>query len=234
MQEGFFKEHKKLCISAGILILILVGTYLYFMFRPGLWFKETFLYRQSEGVYAGSDSYANYELCITRNGNEVEIDFSVDDTTKKYRILSDKNHADIQIYEEGEVIFRGSGVPQGEDYYLLIDKKGEWADDLEYTVVNGEAVYGNDLFPNNGRLYTWAVTKKDDRRGNPHMLIMILLFVGLLAVDIRFPNFFFFLDHGLSVDGGEPSDWYRFWQKVGRGIDVLVILGCVIFSFAAP
>ena len=46
---------------------------------------------------------------------------------------------------------------------------------------------------------------------------LILLFAVILVLDIKFPNLFWILRHRPEVDGGEPSDWYYFGQKIGRG-----------------
>ena len=82
-------------------------------------------------------------------------------------------------------------------------------------------------FPSYGQLYTWAVSDRCDTFGSPIFLLPLLLLAACLAVDIRFPNFFFLMRHGLEVDGGEPSDWYRAGQKFGRVVLVLAMLYCV-------
>lgn len=239
MQEGFFKEHKKLCISAGVLILILTGIYLYFLFKPGLWFQETFLYRQSEGVYSGSDSYGDYELFIHRKENKADIEFTADETVKQYEISWKAPQSDIQILENGEPVFEGRAILQGEDYYLLMEKDGNLLDDAELVLITGTDAdkndfYKNDLFPEKGQLYNWSITEKEDIRGNLSGLFCILFCAVFLILDIKFPNFFFFLRHGLAVNGGEPSDWYRAGQAVASILLVIGIFTGIILSFTTP
>ncbi len=63
------------------------------------------------------------------------------------------------------------------------------------------------------------------------MTFFAALLAVLLAIDIRYPNFFFLFRYGLHVDGGSPSESYRFGQKTGRIIDTIAIAGFIIASF---
>lgn len=234
MLKRVFKEHKKLCILSGVIVFILIVVYFHAMFLPGIWFRETFLYRQSDGSYTGSDYNADYQMYITRTEDGADIDFSVNGNKKQYRIFHNNGNSNIQIYENEELVFTGSGIPQGDSWYLLVDEEGKCPDDMEFTISMSDTVAEVDLFPAKGWLYTWTVAEKDDIRGNPEMIIVILFCAVVLFLDIKFPDLFFILNYRLSVKGGEPSDWYRATQSVGRVLLVIGILVCMGLSFMVP
>lgn len=226
----FFSTHKKLCIIACVILAALFLTlYLYAAFLPGVWHRDAFLYRQKDGSFIGSDLYAEYKMSIDKKENGADIDFSVNDITKKYTVKFDLNDMSAEISENDARVFEGKTVAAG-DSYILIDNNNE-AINMVTVTVGGVPPKIEELFPNYTRVFSLAVADKYDVRGNLMMLFLILLFAAILFLDIKFPNFFWILEHRMDVDGGEPSDWYRFGQGISRVILAIGIVVCVVLTF---
>ncbi len=229
----FCKNHKKLCSTLIIIIaVILLGTYLWALLRPGIWHGKAFLYRQADGSYAGWDIHGKYAMDISRTDSGGSIDFTVNGEKKSYEIAEASNSSDVQIFQDGQIIFDGSVILIGKSF-MLEDKNGDINDII--SVRAGNYVPTNDeLFPSCTKLYNWIVAPRDDTRGDPSALIVILLIAALTALDIIFPDLFFTLKHMWSVEGGTPTAFYRFGQVVGRVISVFLIIILVFMSFSAP
>ena len=87
-----------------------------------------------------------------------------------------------------------------------------------------------ELFPS----YNWLYDVSQQRtaiRGNPLFLIGIVLFAAVMIVDIAYPDFFWNLDHWIDTKGGEPSEFYRFTQKLLWILTPIIIIASMIFSF---
>lgn len=228
---NILQKYKKQCtIIAIVLAVVLLAMYLKAVFIPGLWHGDAFLYKQDDGTFAGSDIYADYKMAVTPADYGSDIDFSVNGRQNKYQIKYDKNdlYRSVEISENGTVICKGKAVGIDDDY-IVIDETG--SSDMIDIRVGNETPTEEELFPNYSRLYNWSVSEKTDTRGNPYMLFLILLFGVILFLDIRFPNLFWILEHRLDVDGGEPSDWYLFGQKVGRVVLAASMVVCVVLTF---
>ena len=225
----FFRTHKKLCVaSAAVLLCLLLAIYLYALLLPGIWYLDTFLYRQKDGSFAGSCSYADYNLRISPTAQGADIAFQVNDTPRHYQLIFSDTDSALQILEDGKQTFQGTVSRSG----LLLSENGELEMDIRISYGNSYAPPEEDtLFPSKTQLYHWATAKNHDTRGNPYMLVVIFFFAVILAVDIAFPKFFFLVRHGLFVDTPEPSDCYLAGQKFGRAVLVLGILVCIVLSF---
>lgn len=230
MAVQILKERKKACILAGaVCFLVVTAVYLYAMFRPGLWYGDTFLHQQKDGSFAGSDEYANYRMNMVSTKKGTEILFSVDETVKQYEVINRSDSPAVQIYENDALVFQGDPVSMG-DYYLLLDENDSiWGG---VRIIADGAVHDiEELFPDYSSLYNWSVMEKPEIWGNPAMLVVILIIAGFLLADVAFPDFFFTLNHRLAVDGGEPSDMYRTGQKISRLILGAGILVCMVLTF---
>lgn len=227
-----FNKNKKLCIITGIaLAVVLLILYLYAMFIPGLWYGDAFLYKQEDGIFAGSDIYADYTMNIKPADYGTDIDFSINDKTNHYQVKYDKDdlNRNVEILENGKVICKGQAIGNENNWFVIDDEMG--SSDMISVRVGNEIPTEEELFPNYSRLYNWAVSDKTDTRGEPLMLFVIAFLAIILFLDIKFPMLFWILEHKLEVDGGEPSDWYLFGQKVGRVVMSIGILVCVILTF---
>lgn len=228
----FLNKHKKPCIIAGIVIVVvLLIIYLRAIFIPGLWHGDTFLYKQDDGSFAGSDVYAEYMLKIKPAEYGTYIEFSVNGKTNHYQVKYDNNelNRNVEVLENGTVICKGQAIGDENNWFVIDNETG--SSDLISVRVGNETPTEEELFPNYSRLYNWSVSEKYDTRGNPLMLFLIAILAIILFLDIKFPNLFWILEHRLEVDGGEPSDWYLFGQKVGRILMPIGILVCVILTF---
>ena len=221
------KKHKNLFIAAAVFALAAV--YIYAFFLSGVWKGDAFLYKK-DGKFRGSDKYAEYIMSVDKTSDGAKIEFSLDGEKHSYEVIAaekpnEKSHA--EIYENGKNIFSGD-VLEIDGTYILTNADGTM--DGFGVKVGSEAPAKEDLLPSLTELYRWSQSKTDFR-GNPFPAI-VLLFAGLiLFLDIKFPRLFFFLRHGLEVDGGEPSDWYLFGQQAGRILLGITVITCVILTF---
>ena len=236
--KDFIKEHKKICILAGIAFALLFIIYLFALFRPGYWYRDAFLYKQKapfEGieVYSGKDRELGYryEMTMAKDGMKTYIAFTVNETERGYEIVSDnsENHnPDVEIYENGELVFKGTSVAG-----MLFDENEEpFVETPEINFyVNGN-VPEEELLPSYGWLYEVSQrVKSADIRGNAIFLPAIIIVAAVVVFDMMYPNLFWQLEHRLHVDGGTPSDYYRFVQKAGWVMSPFIILALMIASF---
>jgi len=217
---AFFKKHRTVClIVLGILIAVILFFYLRALGQPGVWYRNFFLSQQEDGSFTGRDEWYNeYRLSVSPAESEAEISFSVNDETRVYRV----HHGEtVEIFENDMLLFSGEAHPMG-DSWLLMDETGNA--EVPFTVVVGGIVpEQHELFPEPSTVYHWAVREECGTRGDFTVLIYIVLLLVFLFVDLRFPNFFWNLRYALAVDGGEPSEFYRVGQAVGRVIAVIAI-----------
>ncbi len=229
----FIGRHKKLCISVMTVISVaLIAVYLRAVFLPGVWHRDAFLYRQADGSFAGSDMYAEYNMNVFPTDSGAEIVFSVNDITKKYLVSYSESGIDVnntEIYENDELIFNGTARDIG-GIVMLEDEDGQLIDFITVSA-GGIKPTTDELFPGCTKLYTLATALDMETRGNPIMILLILITAVILIVDIVWEDFFFLFSHGLQVDGGTPSHYYRFMQKVGRAALAGLIVALVIMTF---
>lgn len=229
---NIFSKYKKLSIILGkVLVGVLFVLYMRTMLLPGFWHNDAFLYKQEDGTFTGADIYAEYKMTITPADYGTDIAFSVNNKVNNYKIKYDESDMNrlVEVFENGTVICKGRAVGSENNWHVIDDETG--LSDMISVRVGNEIPTEEELFPNYTRLYNWAVSDKTDTRGEPYMLFLILLFGVILFLDIKFPMLFWILEHRLEVDGGEPSDWYLFGQKVGRVIMVIGIFACMIMTF---
>lgn len=227
----FLKKHKKLSVILGIAAtLLLVFTYLYALFLPGVWHNGAFLYKKDDGSFSGANEYADFVMIREKQGSITEISFKVNDKAKSYRVVQEENSPNVQIFENGESVFKGTVLPM-ENLNLLEDENGELVDIVRISV-GGAVPEEEELFPNLTELYNLS-EGKTDTRGEPYMLIFIVILGAILALDIAFPDLFFYFRHGLNVDGGTPSDYYRAGQRFGRVVCAVGVIVCVVMTFTA-
>ena len=217
-----------LVCAAGVLALVL---YLAAALRPGVWLRDTFLYRQPDGSFSGRDGYASYTMRITETADGAEAEFALDGETRHYRIGADKGSGgqNVKIEQDGVAIFTGTALGEPGDALLWREEDGGLADEVN-VIVNGEYQKA-DLWPSCNWLYNVAVGGRRETRGSVWFLIPMGALALLLALDIRFPLLFWHLRHGLEVSGGEPSEWYYTMQRVSRAVLPIGIAGLAVMSF---
>ena len=234
----FFQNHKKQCILAAVISVIIFAVYLFLLFKPGLWYRDAFLYKQKapfEGieVYSGKDRALGYryEMTMVKDGMKTYIAFTVNETERGYEIVSDnsENHNPaVEIYENGELVFKGTSIAG-----MLFDvNEKPFVETPEINFyVNGN-VPEEELLPTYNWLYEVSQrVKSADIRGNAIFLPAIIIVAAVVIFDMMYPDFFWELEHRLHVDGGTPSDYYRLVQKAGWVISPFIILALMIASF---
>lgn len=234
MDDRSMRQWKRRIVWIGAAVCLLLGAvYLHALFRPGLWMRDTFLYCQEDGSFAGSDKDADYKMQILRQDKAAQIEFSVNETKKLYEVRWDTDSSRGEILENGTPVFEGEVHLVGDTWLLTGDGEDIYFD---MQIKNGEYTERSDeeLFPDYSRIYRWAVNESCQRRGRAEMLPVIALLGILLALDMAFPDLFFKFQHGLAVEGGEPSELYRMGQFVGRIAMVLGIILGVAASFHSP
>ena len=224
---------KNKTIVCGIIILaiLLFSAYLYAMFLPGVWHGDAFLYKQSDGSFVGSDSYADYKMVIKPANYGSDIEFSVNEKINHYQIKYDDGdiNRNVEISENGNVICKGKAMKFDDTYIVFDDETG--TSDIISVRGGDEIPTEEELLPRTSDLYSWAVSDKTATRGNPYMLIFIFLFGVTLFIDIKYPDFFWILKYRWSVDGGEPSESYRMGQKIGYVLMPIGIVVCMVLTF---
>ncbi|MBQ6698583.1 MAG: hypothetical protein IJN09_06025 [Oscillospiraceae bacterium] len=234
MLSRIFQTHKKLCIGLiTAFALVLLALYLYAAFLPGVWHKDAFLYRNSDGVFSGKNSYSEYEMSITRADTDIGITFRVNDTILEYRIVPAADSRAVEIFENGTSVFRGRAVVNGDATLLMNDEEG--ISDIIVTTTSHDDFFtvptDEEQFPSYTALYNWTVRKNTDTRGNFLMIFLAALLAAILTIDVKYPDLFFRLRYGLHVDGGSPSDFYRVGQEIEKIISPIVIVGLLIAAF---
>ena len=233
MLTRIWKTYKKQCIIAIVaLAAVLIPLYLYFMFQTGIWYQDAFLVEQRDGSFQGKKDGIHYVLHITPTQNGAQIDFSVNGQSRQYEVV--KTELDgipaAEFYENGEQVLEGTVMNLESNYYLVINNEENVIDGMDIHISTGEEPDPEEYFPKYGTQYGWTVMCLEDsydRRGEPMFLFFAALFGIPLFLDIRYPDLFFTLRHGRYVDGDcEPSEYYRFWQVIGR---VVLAIAIIIF-----
>ena len=225
MPETIYKKHKKLCLAGiGIFAVLFFNFYLSALFQPGYWHFDAFMAKQDDDTFTGSDFYGSYQMQIERSDNGGIITFSVDDLTKEYLVSETDAGKNVYIYENGSLVFHGYNIDAGNQEGRLISYGNDDTMHIRVFAANTRPD-PEELFPSYSWLYNRAGSDKTETRGEPAVLIPIVFFIIYLFLDIKFPNLFFILKYRLSVDGGEPSDFYRSGQIIGR----ILIIGFIFF-----
>lgn len=235
MLTRIWKTYKKQCIIAIVaLAAVLIPLYLYFMFQTGIWYQDAFLAEQRDGSFQGKKDGIHYVLDITPTQNGAQIDFSVNGQNRQYEVV--KTELDgtpgAQFYENGTPVFEGRVLTSnaGTHDYMIATEDFDIVDGLDFRIRGDTEPEPVEYFPGYGTQYGWTVMRLEesyDTRGEPLMLLPALIVAFFLWVDILYPDLFFTLRHGRYVDGDcEPSEYYRFWQVIGR---VVLAIAIIIF-----
>lgn len=235
MLTRIWKTYKKQCIITIVaLAAVLIPLYLYFMFQTGIWYQDAFLAEQRDGSFQGKKDGIHYVLHITPTQNGAQIDFSVNGQSRQYEVV--KTELDgtpgAQFYENGTPVFEGRVLTSnaGTHDYMIATEDFDIVDGLDFRIRGDTEPEPVEYFPGYGTQYGWTVMGLEesyDTRGEPLMLLPALIVAFFLWVDILYPDLFFTLRHGRYVDGDcEPSEYYRFWQVIGR---VVLAIAIIIF-----
>ncbi|MGB4589987.1 MAG: hypothetical protein WBI17_12270 [Clostridiaceae bacterium] len=232
---------KILRYAIGILALFLL-VYLPFFLQKGIVLDESFLRKtqtESETIYSGKVN--RVKTTIMQKG-EVSRDSSIivkvvegNEPEKVFTI----NILDMVKNELGERYSFSVKEPSGEvskfgynsrEIHPLTDEAGRPIFVIDHMVFSfGEeerTPMQNLMF----KVVRVAFGDANTIRGNVGYFIFALLFLVMTLIDIRWPLFFFTVDHFLFVRDPEPSDLYLAIQK-GRWI-VSPVISVFLFAMA--
>lgn len=233
MLTRIWKTYKKQCIIAIVaLAAVLIPLYLYFMFQTGIWYQDAFLVEQRDGSFQGKKDGIHYVLHITPTQNGAQIDFSVNGQSRQYEVV--KTELDgtrgAQFYENGTPVFEGRVLTSNARThdYMIATEDFDIVDGLDFHIRGDAEPEPVEYFPGYGTQYGWTVMRLEESyetRGEPLMLLPALIVAFFLWVDILYPDLFFELRYRRYVEGDcEPSEYYRFWQVIGRVISAIAIV----------
>lgn len=229
----FFARHKRLfAVLVAALGAVCAALYLRAMFLPGLWFGDIFLYKRADGSFAGSAGQNSCQMQREGVGNEVQISFTLNGVTNEYELLRGSGDS-LTIHTNGAQTFDGTLYQTGGSY-MALSSDGSDGGIVEITVTTQSGAGESEelSFPSSSWLASAAFGEKLDTRGRPVYLLAIVLTAVWLVLDIAFPDLFYTLRHGFATYGGQPSDWYRFDQKIARVVMLIAIAVFAVLSFA--
>jgi hypothetical protein len=148
------------------------------------------------------------------------VNFKKDEDFREKVVIKD-NNSDIIFegrYREGDV--------------FLFDKNGEPVfEGIGRIIVNNQNPYKSDYEIYLINVVKLASGEYEEIRGKVELLIMALFLIAIIAIDIKFPLFFFQLKHFLSVKDPEPSEFYIAMQRatwyVIPAIAVIILLAAI-------
>ncbi len=175
---------KKFMIPMGILLLALIISYVYIFFLPGVWHGNAFLYKKSDGTFAGSDLQHKYVM--QRIPTEVGTDFffTVDGKTEQYRFCYNAEAPILHIYKDGMITFEGNVVYNGSGYMLK-----DADQNLLEIGVSGVILITEEAFPTYTKLLNWSLSSEEyDIRGNIVIFYILIAAVVCLCLSYLLPR----------------------------------------------
>lgn len=221
-------------ILALVTALIFI-IYLVLMFQKGIRYDGHFLRRVEENHWEGN--VYGLPMTITKTAsddNNIALTFSRDGETLFYSVVYDEAASpkeQIKIYSDEDIIFTGYWA-----YRDWENKTGWLLDSLDNAASSVTIVVNNHIdedawIPTNSQIASIALLQVETLHGQPAMLLIIILFAIILALDIIFPKLFFYLRYSFAVDNPEPSQFYYQMQIFGRVILCFGIVCLMIMSF---
>ena len=215
-------ENRKIFIALIILVVLAV-LYFKMFFTRGAYFNDVFLEKEAakdEISYIGKNKQGEIKVTVKRASNtydKAEVIYSFPKDNKKHFIINFKNqyNSDEGIKsitdKEGNILFEGIYI-KGSPYLF-----GENADiilqnnyDYRYDVLIDGKIYELPLV----NVMEFATYETERIRGDAGIMAAALLILFIVAIDVKYPLFFFNISHFIDVKDPEPTDFYIFIQKV--------------------
>jgi len=230
MREYFFKYKKFLIIAATFIFIFASIFYMSAFFARGIKFNGKFLKKSISGdtvYYSGKDSWGKIQISVRKleEGPEegsYEIVYDLPCNARKSYTVNIKDRYEkwtknVSIYHNSELIFKGKyGKYSG--HYLYDTEGNPLLNDVIKIEVVPQGAKGNPYLnyePSKWEMVNIVLGENEKIRGNVGLLLIALVIIAVMAIDIKWPLFFFTLKHFLSVRDPEPSDFYLKMQKVG-------------------
>ncbi|MEA4961040.1 MAG: hypothetical protein VB114_05185 [Lutispora sp.] len=212
-------------ILLPIILLIVLIFYFKAFFTIGAYYERTFLVKEvaaSDNHYIGKSKYGDIHITVKgleNEGSSAEVIYRLPNNINKQYIVNFKNAENWGLGieniedEDGNIIFEGE-YQKGSQF--MFDKNGEpLMDYADVRVSLGlEAVYSADYKVSLKSVADFASFANDTIRGEYEYLILAIILFLIIAIDIKYPLFFFELRHCLDVRDPEPSDFYIAMQRI--------------------
>lgn len=228
--------------SIVLIIAFFAILYLSYFFTTGAVYDGTFLKKEGEYPhveYVGKSGDGHMHILINAlddEGNNVEIEFRLPNKINIKYFIEFKDRFDeiykfVKIQDQSRnTVFEGL---YDENSPFLFDNAGSPYLDSELIriTVGGQSIYNEDYKVSFKEAIDLSTFKKREMRGDMGFLLYALILFSITAIDIKFPLFFFKLNHFLSVKDPEPTDFFYFMQKLSRvlmaGLGVIFLIVAV-------
>lgn len=180
----------------------------------------------SDFLYNNEPSNGNFN-----SHSEIDILYELSSIERIYKVEFHSKE-DVKVYQRENLIFDGKYIPSPYNSIELFDKDGKpYLRGMVTVVVNNNRNIFNDSYQVGAlHIIKTAMGRNIVNRGNPSALFVAILLLIILLVDIKFPKFFFYTKHFLSVEDPEPSELYLVIQKGMWYITPVIILIILIVS----
>lgn len=229
--KNLFYKKNRLFTLISIFAIILLVFYFKAFFTRGVYFYDKFLKKEvkntethyyNKKIHIIVDKIDSNNTIVTYNlAENLKKEFYVNYFLKdvgKYNIKGLKN-------ELGNTVFEGE-YQIGD--LLLFDERGEPIIDA---ISMGLGQFSYDTYEVTPlSTLNFAFSANDRIRGEVGPLMMAILLFILTFIDIKYPLFFFTLNHFLDVKDPEPTDFYLSMQRVGWV--VLPLIGVLLMILA--
>jgi hypothetical protein len=226
-------------IALILMTLVLFGLYFSVFFTKGIEYDDTFLKKDVAGAdshYMGKNQWGG--IHITVKGikgvhDNIEVTYRLPNNIVKSYTVSFEEYDGFRekviiMNGKGDLIFEGE---YREGDVFLIDKNGDiFFEGIGEIFVNDQNPYNADYKIYLTNIVKLATFENEEIRGKAGLLFTAILLIILTAIDIRFPLFFFTLNHFLSVKDPEPSEFYIIMQHFSRYVISVIAF---IFLIAA-
>ena len=218
-------------ITAGALALLI-----YNRTQPGIQFRDGYLKQQKTAeytVYSGRCKGEDAAIYVTEKADGTLVQILAGTHRWEYVVSEWEGSPDHYSGDRpvlisdvaGKEIFRGyltfDGYLTDEDNHITLDS----FDIYVYTEYGNKSVW-DDYTPSELFVVKAAYGLNLAYRGSIGLFAMMLIAAICVAVDVLFPEFWFQLQHMLSVRDPEPSDFYIAMQRLGWAIwPVLMAVG---------
>lgn len=209
---------------ATILIFVLLIGYIPLHQQKGILFLGEFYKPQhvENGIYfEDADTRSDFSVYVEWPGAEycnvtytkTDVGYGQQVVHKRYYQLEMLNANELVIYENDKLMFEGSVEKSSFDDLYYLKSKDPDTNDWGIAVYAGMAPDALTAM----QVYRLYLNEQVTRGycGTPELLWTSLMMLAFWLVDIYFPNLFFNMRYGLSVNNPEPSDYYLAIQKVG-------------------